>query len=150
DETGNWDLRPHRNRLMTVDHHMLASWHALLEDESVPVEQTRMVYTVNQASARALDKIAAAPRIAELDPQISSGWHEKGARTQGRIEVGWGEVESWRDAILQGPHLHVGTPFYKAPNESMLHNQDWSDVDLEQLAPDALPITSYKPAGDRA
>src|SRR5699024_1484461 len=150
DETGNWDLRPHLNRLMTVDHHMLASWHTLLEDDTVSVEQTRMVYTVNQASARALDKIAAAPRIGQLDPKFSRGWDESIDRKRGRFETEWGRVESWRDAILQGPHLHVGTPFYKAPNESMRNNQDWSDVDLEQLAPDALPITSYKPAGDRA
>ncbi|HLS00863.1 MAG TPA: class I SAM-dependent DNA methyltransferase, partial [Beutenbergiaceae bacterium] len=32
----------------------------------------------------------------------------------------------------------------------MSSNRDWTDVDLEDLASDALPITSYKPAGDRA
>ena len=32
----------------------------------------------------------------------------------------------------------------------MLHNQDWSTVDLETLAPDAIPVTSYKPRGNRS
>jgi hypothetical protein len=31
----------------------------------------------------------------------------------------------------------------------MLHNQDWTPVDLEALTPDAIPATSYKPRGDR-
>ena len=31
----------------------------------------------------------------------------------------------------------------------MLHNQDWSATDFETLAPDAIPVTAYKPAGDR-
>ncbi len=35
------------------------------------------------------------------------------------------------------------------PNPTMMHNQDWSSVDLETLAPDAQPVTAYKPAGDR-
>src|SRR5699024_9111372 len=95
DESDQWDLRPHRNRLMTVDHDMLASWHALLEDESIPLEQTRMVYTVNRASARALDKIAAAPRIGDLGPKFSQGWNETTDFTNGRFVKEWGRVESW-------------------------------------------------------
>jgi hypothetical protein len=32
----------------------------------------------------------------------------------------------------------------------MLHNQDWTAVDLEALPADAIPATQYKPRGDRA
>jgi hypothetical protein len=32
----------------------------------------------------------------------------------------------------------------------MLHNQDWTAVDLEALPADAIPATSYKPRGDRS
>lgn len=56
----------------------------------------------------------------------------------------------WDDVILRGPHLFVATPLYKTPNKTMLHNQDWSKTDFEQLAPDVVPVTSYKPAGNRA
>ncbi len=31
----------------------------------------------------------------------------------------------------------------------MLNNLDWSATDLELLAPDAIPVTAYKPIGDR-
>ncbi len=44
----------------------------------------------------------------------------------------------------------MNNPFYKSPNKTMLHNQDWSATDLEHLDADAIPITAYKPAGDRA
>ena len=44
--------------------------------------------------------------------------------------------------------MHVADPFYKQPNQSMSNNLDWSDVDLEQLAPDAIPVTAYKPVHD--
>ena len=52
--------------------------------------------------------------------------------------------------ILQGSHLGVGRPLYKYPNPSMLHNTDWTETDLEALAPEDIPVTSYKPRGDKA
>jgi hypothetical protein len=38
---------------------------------------------------------------------------------------------------------------YKVPNAAMKNKDDWSIVDLEAVAPDAVPVTIYKPAGDR-
>jgi hypothetical protein len=145
---GKWDLRPHRSRIITVTDETLATWHAVLETADVPVRQTRMVYAVNRSVAAVLDKLSRAPRIAELGLQFSSGWHEKNDRTKGYFESAWGAPDSWDDVILQGPHLFVATPMYKSPNKTMLHNQDWSATDFEALAPDAIPITAYKPAGD--
>ena len=147
---GRWDLSAHSGRITVVDDDVLRAWHGLLEDESTPVRRTRMVYAVNRATAAVLAKLADAPRLGSLGLDFSAGWHEKNDRTKGYFEVEWGEVDSWDQAILQGPHLFVGNPFYKSPNATMLHNQDWSPVDLEMLAPNAMPVTSYKPAKPRA
>lgn len=147
--SGNWDVSPHRYRIIRVDEGTLKTWHAVLESDSVPVGQTRMVYAVNRATAEVLAKLSKAPRLGSLALEFSAGWHEKNDRTKGYFEVGWGGVSRWSDAILQGPHLFVGNPFYKSPNESMRNNSDWSPVDLETLEPDALPVTAYKPAAER-
>lgn len=147
---GKWDVSAHLARIQHVDASVLETWHAILEDDDVPVEHTRMVYTVNRATASVLAKLASAPRIGDLDLKFSAGWHEKNDRTKGFFEAEWGVPESWDQVILQGPHIHVANPAYKTPNETMLHNQDWTAVDLEALAPDAVPATSYKPAGDPA
>jgi hypothetical protein len=150
DPDGNWDLRAHSSRINIINDDVLATWHAVLEDDSVPVRQTRMVYAVNRATAAVLAKLAEAPRLGSLGLEFSSGWHEKNDRTKGFFESEWGAPASWRDVILQGPHLFVSTPLYKSPNKTMLHNQDWSETDFETLAPDAIPVTSYKPSGYRA
>jgi hypothetical protein len=146
DPEGHWDLRAHSGRITEVTDETLATWHAVLEDGAVPLRQTRMVYAVNRATSEVLRKLSLSPRIGQLGLEFSRGWDESIDRKKGMFEVRWGPVDSWRDAILQGPHLFVANPFYKSPNPTMLHNQDWSAVDLEALAPDALPITSYKPA----
>jgi len=150
DPAGNWDQRPHAGRIITVTDDTLRTWHEILEDDSVPVMQTRMVYTVNRAVAEVLGNLARHDRVGSLGLQFSSGWHEKSDRVKGFFESRWGVPSAWADVILQGPHLHVATPLYKTPNKTMLHNQDWTATDFEALAPDAIPATSYKPVGDRS
>ena len=149
DPDGNWDLRPHRSRITTVTDDTLSTWHAVLESDNVPIRQTRMVYAVNRSAAAVLDKLAHLPRIGELNLQFSPGWHEKNDRTKGYFESKWGAPSSWDGVILQGPHLFVATPLYKTPNKTMLNHLDWSATDFEALAADAIPVTAYKPRGDR-
>jgi hypothetical protein len=149
-DDGHWDTGAHARRIIEVDDSVLMTWHALLEDEQRPVRHTRMVYTVNRAAAAALAKLAPAPRLSELNLEFSAGWHEKGDRVRGYFDSAWGTPAGWPEVILQGPHFHVGNPFYKQPNETMANNLDWSPVDLETLPADAVPVTSYKPAGSPA
>ena len=141
----NWDLRPHRDRIQIVDIHTLKVWHAILEDESVPPIESRMVYTVNTEAAAVLEKLTAAPRIRELNLQFSSGWHEGGGKKAGYFDTGWAHPGSWGDVILQGPHLGLSTPMIKQPNPTLKHNQDWSEIDLEAMSPDFVPATAYQP-----
>jgi hypothetical protein len=149
DPDGNWDQRPHADRIITVTNETLATWHAVLEGVDTPVRRSRMVYAVNASAAAALDKLSRSRRIGDLGLEFSRGWDESRARKEGYFETSWGAPSTWNDVILQGPHLHVGTPLYKTPNKTMLHNLDWSSTDFEALAPDAIPVTAYKPIGDR-
>ncbi len=149
DEFGRWDLRPHRGRISEVSDSTLELWRDVMEAPSVPATRTRAVFSVNAAISAVLSKLSGSRRIGELDLRFSRGWDESIDRKKGYFETSWGAVESWDDVILQGPHLFVSTPLYKAPNKTMLHNQDWTVTDFEALAPDALPVTAYKPAGDR-
>lgn len=150
DPSGAWDMRPHRGRLFHVDLAVLKTWQDLLESGNVPVLQSRMVYTVNRASAATLTLITNRPRVAAIGVEFSTGWNETGARAKGYLEKAWGPADSWRDVIMQGSHFSVGLPFNKTPNESMANQRDWSPVDVEALTPDQIPVTSFKPRGDAA
>ncbi|MFC2640076.1 MAG: class I SAM-dependent DNA methyltransferase [Propionibacterium acidifaciens] len=147
---GSWDQRPHAGRIQYVDSSVLETWRDMLESPESPSEQTRMLYTVNRVSAAVLAKLAKSPRMGELDLRFSRGWDESIDRRKGYFVQRWGRPDSWDDVILQGPHLFVANPAYRQPNETMKSNKDWSDVDLEKLPADFIPITAYKPAGDRA
>lgn len=136
---------PIGGRIQRVDRVLLGVWAHVLNSKDWA--ETQMLYAVNSASTRALSGLVQAERIATLSPSFSAGWHERADRERGRFEQRWGPA-SWSSAILQGPHLHVSAPLYKSPRPSMKNNLDWAPVDLDPLAPSALPTTSYKPAGD--
>lgn len=150
DPDGNWDQRPHAGRIITVTDDTLSTWREVLEGESGPVRQTRMVYTVNRAVAEVLASLARHDRVGALGLEFSRGWDESIDRKKGFFESRWGVPRSWSDVIMQGPHLHVATPLYKTPNQSMKSNKDWALTDFESLLTNAIPVTAYKPAGDRA
>ena len=145
--TGTWDLRPHAARIESIDEVKLKTWQSVTESDDW--SSTSMVSTVNSAAARTLTTLATQPRIGSLNLHFSTGWNETTDFQRGLFSKRWGAA-SWGDAILQGPHLHVSTPLYKQPNESMKHNLDWTSTDLEALSSSAQPVTQYKPAGDRA
>src|SRR5690606_11841568 len=98
--------------------------------------------------AAVLRRLSKLGRISELRLRYSSGWHESSGRKNGYFRSVWGTPASWGDVILQGPHLFVATPIYKVPNATMRNYRDWSATDFETLAPAAVPVTAYNPAGD--
>ncbi|WP_420176614.1 Eco57I restriction-modification methylase domain-containing protein [Luteococcus sp. OSA5] len=147
---GHWDQRPHAQRIERVTAVVLATWRDILDPDLQQPLATRMLYTVNREVAAALVALSDGPRLGQLGLQFSAGWNETTDRANGSFEQHWGMPGSWSDVILQGPHLFVGTPIYKTPRASMKSNKDWAETDFETLAPDAIPVTAYKPAGDRA
>jgi len=144
DDEGNWDQRPHSERIIQVDESVLAVWADILDEPGTPPVQARMVYPVNRASSRVLEKLSKVHRVRELGLQYSGGWNETTDRKNGLFEVGSSVPETWADAILQGPHYTVANPFAKQPNPTMRNNLDWSELDLEALPDVFVPRTSYK------
>lgn len=145
DESNKWDIRPHAERIIYVDHHTLGVWRDLLEDPDIPAEQSRIMYPLNTAGASTLTQIASAPRVGDSTLDISWGWDEAAARRQGLISRYSSVPLRWEDVILQGPHISTATPLFQQPNISMTSNRDYAKIDIETVPPDFVPRTSYQP-----
>lgn len=145
DDNDKWDLRPHRDRIITVNEDTLKVWNSIIEEPGTPLLETRTVYSVNSEAAGVLAKLAAAPRIKSLGLQYSGGWNETTDKKAGYFDTSWQHPDSWDNVILQGPHIGVSTPMIKQPNPTMKHNQDWSEIDLEAISEDFIPATAYLP-----
>ncbi|RZU25189.1 Eco57I restriction-modification methylase domain-containing protein [Streptomyces sp. BK239] len=148
-DRGKWDLRPHQDRIITVDEARLAEWRALAGEETPPpVEQAKLLYPVTRSEESAVRALAMWPhRLAALGPRISRGFDEKNDRTAGYFSWIPGPVIAWQDVILQGPLINIATPYHKQPPEggskSMRDYEAWNHLNL---AADAVPRTNYRRA----
>ncbi|MFF4057630.1 Eco57I restriction-modification methylase domain-containing protein [Streptomyces sp. NPDC001668] len=149
-DRGKWDLRPHQDRIITVDEARLAEWRALAGEENPPpVEQVKLLYPVTRSEESAIVALSKWPnRLAALDRRISRGFDEKNDRTAGYFTWTPGAVDTWQDVILQGPLINIATPYHKQPPEGGSKSmRDYEPWDYLNLAVDAVPRTNYRPAG---
>lgn len=144
DADDNWDLRPHRERIVRVDESVLAGWAALIDEPGTPPNETLMLYPVNRASAEVLDKIATAPRLANIDFEWTRGWEEDRDRKLGFFKSEAAVPDRWEDVILQGPHLTVATPLYQEPGSLPGRQHLYRSIELDTVSGDFIPRTNYK------
>ncbi|MFD8736113.1 class I SAM-dependent DNA methyltransferase [Streptomyces sp. NPDC059618] len=141
---GDWDLRPHRTRLVKVDTDRLREWNLLAGNEKIPFSEAALLYPVTSFEEGAIHALASTQsRAGELNPSISSGYNEKIAKDDGLIRWNSSASNSLKEVILQGPHFSVATPFNKQPNIPCRSNKDYSTWNLTSLPVDAIPHTNY-------
>ena len=75
-------------------------------------------------------------------------WHETGARKDGTIaefpKLQTKTPASFGKLILNGPHLYVGNPLFKTPNNPCTSHRDWISIDLELIPDDFIPRCKYE------
>ncbi|MFI2506761.1 class I SAM-dependent DNA methyltransferase [Streptomyces sp. NPDC018972] len=141
---GNWDLRPHRDRLIHVDEARLTEWNRLTSQSGVPDSQTTLLHPVTISEQGAISALAAfAYRVSSGGPRISPGYHEANDKKEGLIRWSSMEVSSLSDVVLQGPHLGIANPFNKQPRIPCRSIQDWDATDPINLDGDAVTRTNY-------
>ncbi|WP_330322748.1 class I SAM-dependent DNA methyltransferase [Streptomyces anulatus] len=141
---GTWDVRPHRSRIVRVTDALLAEWQKLGGDTNYPVQETQLLHSITTAEQEAIIALASVQdRLGQLQPLTSSGYNEATAKTDGIIRYEVGAPSSWDEAILQGTHFAIATPFAKRPNLPMKNAKDWIPWDLRRLPSDSVPRTTY-------
>ncbi|MFE1509261.1 Eco57I restriction-modification methylase domain-containing protein [Streptomyces sp. NPDC058726] len=146
-ESGGWDVRPHRDRVVRVDESVLSDWAALVDEAGTPAVQARMLRPLTVGDNEALRALSRFPqRLGDHKFWWSSGFHEKGAKEAGLISWQTEIPSSWEEVVLQGPHFTVATPFAKQPNENCKSKGDYSAWDLTEFPERVLPRTNYSRA----
>lgn len=138
---GTWDARPDASRVIYVDRGVLEEW-AKLEGNAEPEASTaKLLSPVSTAESEAILTLGGfSRRLGDLRPQISSGYHEKGAKDNGIIRWEVNRPSEWADVILQGPHFAIATPYSKEAPQ--MGNMDRA-VDLSALPVEAVPAANY-------
>ncbi|WP_055625903.1 hypothetical protein [Streptomyces hirsutus] len=145
---GKWDVRPHRTRLVQINEHRLADWQKL-GYTGLSAHQGNLLYPVTsqeEAAIHALSSVSC--RIGDFNPRVTSGYHESTAKKEGLIRWSSSTPSSMSDAIIQGPHFSISTPFYKYPKDPCRSVQDWDVIDVQKIRVNEVPHCNYVRASD--
>ena len=109
---GEWDLRPHLDRLVAIDLDVLADWARLFDEPGTPPEEARLLRPITRQDLSGLSTLAEATiRLADHEYEWTRGHEEDGAKKDGTIRWSTAVPGSWDEVILQGPLFTVATPF---------------------------------------
>ncbi|MEV5514879.1 type II restriction endonuclease subunit M [Streptomyces flaveolus] len=143
-ESGEWDLRPHRERVVRVDRATLASWALLVDKQDTPAIQARILRPLTIADNEAAKSLSTFPiRLKDHFYYWSDGLHEKESREAGIITRKTEVPNSFSEAVLQGPHLGPANPFFQQANVGCRSYKDYSLQDLIEIGESAAPRTNY-------
>ncbi|MER8004685.1 type II restriction endonuclease subunit M [Streptomyces sp. NPDC094149] len=143
-ESGGWDLRAHRDRVVRVTEAVLADWAALVDGKGTSALRARMLRPLTIGDNEALRTLSRFPhRLGDSEFWWTRGLEESGAQKEHLIEWKTEIPSSWNDTVLQGPHFAVGTPFAKQPNENCRSKGDYSTWDLVELPETVIVRTNY-------
>ena len=151
DSEGNWNTNGHPERILTYDEKALNAISEVFNTE----RQAPILPNIHASSLLSiLEHFIKCRRLGDFDVYVSSMWHETGAQKDGTIKALPGNhtvfLEKAEDVILNGPHIFVGNPLFKIPNNPCNSKGQWSLLDLINLPDDYLPRCKYLPNVDRA
>lgn len=150
-----FDVRPHRARIICVDTEVLSLWRSFVNEDQLPVEQARLLFPVSTAELSAIAALTSySLRLGSTTPQVASGYHEKGAKEAGLIDynrrspaTGWkSQPTTWQQVVLKGIQLGVATPVFKRHDAN---SNDPYGLDLTKLPVDYISDSEYLPAEGR-
>lgn len=146
---GEWDLRPHHERIIEVDSHRLEEWQKLSGETGSATSDGVLLYPLTTAEETAVAALSRdLERLDAYAPRISRGFDESNSKKAGLIRWEEGNPADLNASILQGPHFGIATPFEKQPNHPLRNHNDYVDYNLTTLPSDVVPRTNYVRACD--
>ena len=144
DIEGNWDVKPHADRIVKVDNSTLASWLKVTDQSGGEIFRAQTLSAPNRDVMRILAHVSAFPRPELVDFESSPGWSETTYRKKGFYAWRSGIATDWRDVILQGPQIGVANPLFQQPNPTAKSHRDYSTITLDAIGDDFKPRTNYQ------
>ncbi|MBC2864467.1 hypothetical protein [Streptomyces mexicanus] len=135
---GDFDVRPHRARIVNVDINVLSRWKKQLGSDCA-AEETDILYPLTESEDRATDVLVSFPtRLPADGVEMSRGYDETLDREAGYIEWGESHPETWDEVVLHGPHIAPSTPFFK---ESPHLTPTGATIRLTSIPSNFIPAT---------
>lgn len=149
-----WEIQGHSDRFVVVTEKILKIFHVLLEDSTVPINETRLPQVHARQLVTVIEKINQSSKwLSELDGKYfaTEFFHEANSQRDKiitREDNPSFQPQSTTDWVLSGPHFYVGNPLSRTPKTICNSHRAYDDIDLTKLSEDYLPRAVFRP-GDK-
>ena len=151
DAQGKWNVAGHSERVIRVGSRELETFAELYDEPGTHALEARLPALHAASLMSVLRRIEDHPaRLESVADHFEPwrGWDETNSVRNGTIRRETRFPVHVDEAVLSGPHYHVGNPLYKTPRRSCTRNSDYDVLDLATLPDDYSPRVNYVPARD--
>lgn len=149
DENDMWQRRGHRNRIIHVDTDLLGLFAMVYDEDETPPSEARLPLVHSVEIVDVLKTFSLHNRkLAHLSDNFlmvpTTIWNETNSVEDGSICRKTYFPSAVREMVYSGPHIYVGNPYNKTPNEACKSHGDYSELDLTNISDNYLARTNYK------
>lgn len=148
DESGNWDISGHKNRIINVEISDLKIFSELYDEKGTPPLHARLPAMHSKELVSVLKKFAEYPvLLGDFENNYFSTvmFDETGAQQDGYIERFTHYPDDLDHWVVGGPHIFVGNPFYKTPRKICTEKSQYDVIDSNNIGVNYIPRSNYKP-----
>ena len=143
DEDGNWNTKPHRDRIVTFTDKELQVLSDTFEDGATG-DCAKLVSLHSKEIINVLNKIEKySTHVSSKETIILECLHETGAVDDGIISRIVNVPKEDYELIYSGPHFYVGNPLYKTPRQNCVLNSDYDNISLSSIEEDYCQRSNY-------
>ena len=146
DENGNWNTKPHRDRIVTITDKELQVLSDTFEDGTTG-DCAKLVSLHSKEIIGVLKKISDfKSHVSDSENIITECLHETGAVDAGLItrNTTTPKLDNY-EMIYTGPIFYVANPLNKQPRKNCILNSDYDNIDLSEITDDFISRTNYTP-----
>ena len=148
DSTGKWEIRGHRQRIVSVGGFELKLFARLMASSDAPLSEAILPALHSRELINVLGNLSRQERkLQDLAPDYhcTKMFEETASQRSGIIRRSTQFPDGPHDLVYAGPHIWIGTPTYKTPRSICRLKGDYDPVDLISAPIDYVPRTNYVP-----
>jgi hypothetical protein len=146
-DANEWNMAGHLKRLIPVNNKVLDLFARLYDEPGTPAGEARLPALHSLQLSTALERFAQANEhlsVLQDDYFSTQMWDETNAVKKDKIlEKVTGFVGEPREMIFSGPHIFVGSSFYKTPRAVCTEKGHYDCLDLLTLPSEYLPRANF-------
>jgi hypothetical protein len=151
-DDGEWNIRPHRKRVVIITDKELSLFADLIEEDGVASTETRLPQVHSEQILNVIERIAMCEtKLLDLRDGyfINPTTFINETTGQQKKVIIRHENPSWSpsrpsELVISGSHIYVGTPLNKSCYTNCKSNRAFDDIDLTGIEAEFLPRTLYE------